>query len=95
LFKRFKNDHTELLGLRGLLMENPNNNALRSQVAAWMFAHGRDDDGLGWASAVLASDPTHAAANSLMADYYSKRPNETGLANFYRLRARPAQPGPQ
>jgi tetratricopeptide (TPR) repeat protein len=94
-FKRFKNDHAELLELRGLLMENPNNNEFRSKVAAWMFAHGRDGDGLGWAGAVLASDPDHAATNSLMAEYYSKRPSEAGLANFYRLRAAPAQRAPQ
>ena len=75
-------------------MENPNNNALRSRVAAWMFAHGRDQDGLGWARAVLASDPDHAATNELLADYYSKQPNEAGLANYYRLAPRPAQPAP-
>ncbi len=93
-FKRFKNDHAELLALRGLLMENPNNNELRSRVAAWMFAHGRDQDGLGWARAVLASEPDHAEANTLMADYYSKQPGEAGLANYYRLRGRPSQPAP-
>jgi tetratricopeptide (TPR) repeat protein len=91
LFKRYKNDHAELLKLRGQLMENPNNNTLRSIVAAWMFAHGRDGDGLGWAAAVLGSDPGDAAANSLMAEFYSKRPNEAGLANYYRLRADSAQ----
>jgi tetratricopeptide (TPR) repeat protein len=91
LFKRYKNDHVELLKLRGQLLENPNKNTLRSMVAAWMFAHGRDGDGLGWAAAVLASDPDDAAANSLMAEYYSKRPKEAGLANFYRLRAASAQ----
>jgi tetratricopeptide (TPR) repeat protein len=94
-FKRYKNDHAELLELRGALLENPNNNELRSKVAAWMFAHGRDEDGLGWARAVLASDADHAATNALMAEYYSKRPSETGQANFYRLRAAPAQRAPQ
>ena len=75
-------------------MDNPNNNALRSKVAAWMFAHGRDGDGLGWAKAVLASDPNHAATNSLLAGHYSKQPDQAGLANYYRLRGRPAEPAP-
>ena len=82
LFKHYKNDHAELLELRGLLIVNPNNNALRGKVAAWMFAHGRDSDGLGWAKAILASDPDHAATNSLLADYYSKRPNEAGAGEL-------------
>ena len=91
LFKRYKNDHAELLKLRGLLMENPGNNELRARVAAWMLAHGRESDGLGWARAVLASDPDHAAANLILADYYSKQPSEAGLANYYRLRATSAR----
>jgi tetratricopeptide (TPR) repeat protein len=86
-FKRYTNDQQELLGLRGLLMANPNNNPVRSQVAVWMFAHGREEDGLGWAKAVLASDPDHAETNALLADYYGKRPDQAGLANYYRLRA--------
>ena len=85
-FKRYTNDHENLLELRGHLMANPNDNSLRVKVAAWMFAHGRDADGLGWAKAVLASDPDHAETNSLLAGYYSERPSEAGLANYYRLR---------
>ena len=91
LFKRYKNDHAELLKLRGLLMENPGNNELRARVAAWMLAHGRESDGLGWARAVLASNPDHVAANLILADYYSKQPSEAGLANYYRLRATSAR----
>jgi hypothetical protein len=86
-FRRYKSDQAELVKIFSLSLSNPNNNDLRSQIAAWMFAHGRDDDGLGWAKAVLASDPSHVATNSLLADYYSKRKKEAGLANFYRLRA--------
>ncbi len=87
LFKCYERDHAELLALRGSLMAQPGNNELRSRVARWMFAHGRDDEGLGWASAVLASDPSHQAANQLLADHYAKAPKTAGLANFYRLRA--------
>ncbi len=87
LFKRYERDHAELLALRGSLMAQPGNNELRSRVARWMFAHGRDDEGLGWASAVLASDPGHRATNQLLADHYATDPKTAGLANFYRLRA--------
>jgi hypothetical protein len=60
-----------------------------------MYAHGRAGDGRGWSGAVLASDPDHAATNALLAEYHSKRPGESGLANFYRLRAAPAKRAPQ
>jgi tetratricopeptide (TPR) repeat protein len=94
-FKRYTDDHVELLQLRGALMTNPNDNSLRCKVAAWMLAHGRDSDGLGWAQAVLASDPDHPEANALLAGYYSARPNEAGLANYYRLRASSRQRAPR
>jgi tetratricopeptide (TPR) repeat protein len=87
LFKQYERDHAELLALRGSLMAHPTNNDLRSQVARWMFAHGRVEEGLGWANAVLASDPNHQVANQLLADHYAKSPQTVGLANLYRLRA--------
>ncbi len=68
-------------------MADPNNNDLRLRIAAWMLAHGRESDGIGWAKGILASDPNHVATNSLLADYYSHQKHEAGLANFYRLRA--------
>ena len=94
-FKRYTNDHAELLELRGLLMDKPQQQLAPLKVAAWMFAHGRDADGLGWAKAVLASDPDHAETNALLAEYYSKRPSDAGLANFYRLRTSPKRSTPQ
>ncbi len=60
-----------------------------------MFAHGRDDEGIGWANAVLASDPNHHSANELLADHYAKQPKTAGLANFYRLRAAAKNPDSQ
>jgi len=90
-FKRYKSDQAELVKIFSLSVANPDNNDLRSKIAAWMFAHGRDDDGLGWAKSVLASDPSNVATNSLLADYYSNRKREAGLANFYRLRASAAR----
>jgi tetratricopeptide (TPR) repeat protein len=92
-FNQFKSDQAELVKVFSLSLANPGNNDLRAKIAAWMFAHGRDQDGLGWAKAVLASDPGHVAANSLLADYYSNREKDAGLANFYRLRAAALQSG--
>ncbi len=91
-FKRYEADQTDLLKLRGILMAEPNNNDVRSKVAAWMFAHGREEDGLGWARAVLSSDPRHIATNSLLAAYYDRRGGNAGLANFYRLQASAGEP---
>jgi tetratricopeptide (TPR) repeat protein len=87
LFKRYEREHADLLALRGSLMAHPENNELRSQVARWMFGHGRDEEGVGWANAVLSSDSNHPVANQLLADHYAKSPQTTGLANLYRLRA--------
>ena len=54
-----------------------------------MLAHGRDSDGLGWAQAVLASDPDHAEANALLAGYYSTRPKRRGLRTTIACVPRP------
>jgi tetratricopeptide (TPR) repeat protein len=91
-FKRYKSDQDELVKMFTLTLSDPTNNDLRSKVAAWMFAHGRENDGLGWAKSVLASDPNHVPTNALLADYYSQRKKEPGLANFYRLRASTPRP---
>jgi tetratricopeptide (TPR) repeat protein len=83
--KRLKQEQGELLHIRDLLMKEPNNPDLRSKVAAWMFAHGREDEGLGWAKSILAMFPRHAATNRLLADYYTSK--DPGLANYYRMQA--------
>lgn len=85
--ERLKRDQEELLAIRGRVLAEPGNNDLRARVAAWMFAHGRDQEGLGWAMAALASDPGHVPTCRLLADYYSHRPDQAGLANFYKLKA--------
>ncbi|MGP0065838.1 MAG: hypothetical protein ACLQGP_19825 [Isosphaeraceae bacterium] len=86
-FERLKRDQEELLKLRGRVLGEPGNLDLRASVAAWMFAHGREEEGLGWALASLAANPDHAPTCRLLADYYAGRPGEAGLANFYRLKA--------
>ena len=84
---RLKRDQADLLAIRGRILAEPGNNDLRARIAAWMFAHGRDQEGLGWAMAALSSDPGHLPTCRLLADYYAARPAEAGLANFYRLKA--------
>ncbi len=84
---RLKREQAELLDLRGQILNHPDDSETRSKVVAWMFAHGRDQDGLNWAMAILASSPNHAPTCRILADYYAKRPDGAGLANFYRVKA--------
>ena len=77
---------------RQRILGEPGNSDLWARVAAWMFAHGRDQDGLGWAMAALARRPDHAPTCRLLADYYARRPDQAGLANFYRLKAEQEPP---
>jgi tetratricopeptide (TPR) repeat protein len=86
-FNRLKQEQKELLQMREQLLNNPNDNETRSKAAAWMFARGREQDGLEWAMAILANNPNHGPTCRLLADYYGKRPDGAGLANFYRLKA--------
>ena len=86
-FDRLKQDQKELLQMRERLMNFPDDNETRSKAAAWMFAHGREQDGLEWAMAILANNPDHGPTCRILADYYAKRPDGAGLANFYRLKA--------
>jgi hypothetical protein len=92
---RLKREQAELLAIRGRVLAEPGNNDLRAQVAAWMFAHRCEQEGLGWAMAALASDPNHSPTCRLLADYYAGRPAEAGLANFYRLKAIAAWENPK
>jgi Flp pilus assembly protein TadD len=86
-FERLKKDQAALLEMRTRLLDNPGDDDTRSKAAAWCFEHGREQDGLEWAMAVLANNPNHAPTCLLLADYYSKRPDGAGLANYYRLKA--------
>ncbi len=87
VLERLKRDQAELLGLRSRVLAEPSNSDLRYRVAAWMFAHGREQQGEAWATAILANDPGHVATCRLLADHYAGRPDKAGLANYYRLRA--------
>jgi Tfp pilus assembly protein PilF len=86
-FDRLKKDQADLLEMRSRLLDHPEDSDSRSKVVAWMFAHGRDQDGLEWAMAILANAPDHVPTCRLLADYYAQRPDGAGLANFYRAKA--------
>ena len=87
VFDRLKQEQNELMQMHTTLVTRPDDTDTRSRTAAWMFAHGREQDGLEWAMAVLANNPNHAPTCGLLADFYGKQPDKAGLANFYRLKA--------
>jgi hypothetical protein len=76
-----------LLKIRDVLLSEPNNCDLRFQIACWMMAHGRKEEGVDWARTALTIDPEHAATNALLAEHYRKQPGDMGLANYYALKA--------
>jgi Tfp pilus assembly protein PilF len=87
VFNQLKHDQEELLKMHAQLVSHPEDTDTRSRTAAWLFEHGREHDGLEWALAILASHPDHGPTCRLLADYYGKQPDGSGLANFYRLKA--------
>ena len=86
-FDRLRKDQEALLKMRGRLLDHPGDSDTRTKVAAWMFAHGREQAGLEWSMAILASNPNHAPTCLLLADHYAKQPDGAGLANLYRMKA--------
>jgi Tfp pilus assembly protein PilF len=86
-FERLRKEQAELLSMRTKLIDTPGDNDTRCKVVAWCFEHGRDQDGLEWATAILSNDPNHPSTCRLLADYYARRPDSAGLANFYRAKA--------
>jgi predicted Zn-dependent protease len=86
--EKLKDDQARLLKMRDALAADPNNVPLRCEIARWMFAHGRDDEGKRWAEHILALQPKYEPANRLMEEY-CRRTGDIGLANYYRLQAPP------
>jgi Flp pilus assembly protein TadD len=87
IFDHLKHEQEEMLSMRARLLNDPADNDSRAKAVAWLFEHGRDKDGLEWAAAILANNPNHGPTCRLLADYYEKRSDGAGLANFYRLKA--------
>jgi Flp pilus assembly protein TadD len=88
--ERLRKEQAEMVDIRDRLVGDPNNNELRSEVARWMFAHGRDEEALRWLRNILEAQPGHPAANRLLADYYDRK-GEPGRANYHRLMATPGR----
>jgi tetratricopeptide (TPR) repeat protein len=84
--EQIKAEQAQLLKIRDALVESPDNIALRSQVARWMFDHGRDEEGLRWTNYVLSLRPDYRPANLMLAEYYQRK-GDIGRANYYRFRA--------
>lgn len=93
--ERLKREQAELLEIRDKLMGSPEDDELRAQVAAWMLAHGRTDEAVEWAQAILAHNTRHPGANLVMVRYYETQPDGAGLANFHRLQAADAGAKPR
>jgi Tfp pilus assembly protein PilF len=77
-------EREELNKLIDKLKRDSHNLELRLEIAQWMFAHGRDDEGKRWAELILSSRRDFEPANRLLANYYQAR-GDDGLANYYRM----------
>jgi tetratricopeptide (TPR) repeat protein len=84
--ERLKNDEARFGEISRALLRKPLDPELRSEAAAWLMAHGREDEAVEWANLVLRSDPSHPAMNRLLADYYRKK-GQVGLANLHQAHA--------
>ncbi len=84
---RLRKEHDQIMQLRYDLRRRPDNLVARFQIARWLLDHGHDDEGLKWTHEVLRADPNHVPTHHLLAEYYGKRSDSAGLANYHRLRA--------
>jgi Tfp pilus assembly protein PilF len=89
---RLRKEQDHILKLRTSLRGNPNNPAVRFEVAKWMIENGHVQEGLDWTSEILRAEPRHGPTHRLLADYYQKEGN-TGQANYHRLLAMTEQTG--
>jgi tetratricopeptide (TPR) repeat protein len=88
---RLRSDLDRLHAARNRLIDAPGDRPSQLEIARWMFGHAHDQEGARWAQKILADAPGDAEASALLADYHQRR-GETGLANFYRLRAPTSSP---
>jgi Flp pilus assembly protein TadD len=83
LSARLRKEHERMTDIRDNLLKSPNDQKLRLDAAAWLLAHGHDDEGLAWAAQIIGAQPTHGPIHRLLADYYQRKGN-AGLANYHR-----------
>jgi tetratricopeptide (TPR) repeat protein len=88
--KRLRADLAELSTAQNRLVTAPKDREAQLTVARWMFSHGKADDGVRWAEAILRDQPDQPDACRLLADHYT-RDGQPGRANFYRALAGPAR----
>jgi tetratricopeptide (TPR) repeat protein len=86
--EQLREDELSLQDVQRRFNADPHDDALRLEIARWMFDHGQGEQGVRWIKTVLSGAPSDPEANGLLAEYYEAR-GDPGLANFYRLRAGP------
>jgi tetratricopeptide (TPR) repeat protein len=89
---RLRKEQDHVLQLRTSLLSNPNNPAVRFEVAKWMLENGHEQEGLNWTSEILRAEPSHGPTHRLLADYYQRQGNP-GRANYHNLMAASNQDG--
>jgi tetratricopeptide (TPR) repeat protein len=89
---RLRKEQDHILKLRTSLALQPNNPAIRFEVAKWMIDNGHVQEGLNWTAEILRTEPRHGPTHRLLADYYQKQGNP-GQANYHRLMATTEQDG--
>jgi tetratricopeptide (TPR) repeat protein len=84
--ERLQKEQDRFVQISRDLRTKPLDPELRAQAARWLMEHGHEDEAVEWANLVLRSDPSHPAANRLLADYYRQK-GQRGLANLHEVRA--------
>jgi tetratricopeptide (TPR) repeat protein len=83
---RLRKEQDHILKLKSSLLHQPNNPAVRFEVAKWMLENGHVQEGLNWTAEILRAEPRHGPTHRLLADFYQKQGNP-GQANYHRLMA--------
>jgi tetratricopeptide (TPR) repeat protein len=89
---RLRKEQDHILQLRTSLLSDPNNAAIRFEVAKWMLENGHEKEDLKWTAEILRAEPRHGPTHRLLADYYQKHGN-SGRANYHNLMATTGQDG--
>ncbi|MFO0909159.1 MAG: tetratricopeptide repeat protein [Isosphaeraceae bacterium] len=86
--ERLRKDHQEMNDIRRAIVEKPNDLEIRLRAAKWLLDHGHDAEGLEWTQLTLKEHPGHPATCRMLEEYYRRKGN-AGLANYYKLAAKP------
>ena len=83
---KLRAEQTTMLSAQSRLVTAPNDVAAKLVIARWLFAHGKEAEGVRWAEAIIRDRPGPTDASQMLVDYYTRAGNP-GLANFYRTEA--------